>query len=149
MTEARPVYVIDASVALKWVLRLPDEPHLDFADRLQDDYAHDRVSLVAPGPLAYEVGHALLRAVRRGRITADEGRQALDTLAEWRIRRLDAIYQRRDEWVLALAYGCSYYDAHYLAVSLTFGYPLVHADQHLRQVLGGRFALEIWIEDYG
>lgn len=58
-------YVLDASVALKWVL-----PEIDSekAVRLQEDFENRLHELLAPGTFPVEVAHALTRAERRGLI---------------------------------------------------------------------------------
>src|SRR5437879_1058744 len=55
-------YVIDSSVALKWVL---PEVNSDKARRLRDDYQRKLHELLAPDIFAAEVAHALTRAERR------------------------------------------------------------------------------------
>src|SRR6266851_4246402 len=61
--------VLDASVASKWVL---PEIHSDKALRLRDDYRLGTHALLAPDFFPGEVGHALTRAERQGRISAGE-----------------------------------------------------------------------------
>jgi predicted nucleic acid-binding protein len=56
-------YVLDASVALKWVL---NEPHSDKARRLRDDFKQLVHELLAPTTFVAEIGHALTRAERKG-----------------------------------------------------------------------------------
>lgn len=58
-------YVLDASVALKWVLK---EPDADRARRLRDEFKQGIHLLVAPDSFLPEVGHALTRAERKGLI---------------------------------------------------------------------------------
>lgn len=56
-------YVLDASVALKWVL---NEPQSDKARRLRDDFQRRVHELLAPTAFIVEIGHALTRAERKG-----------------------------------------------------------------------------------
>src|SRR5438876_3811095 len=63
-------YVIDASVALKWVL---PENDTDKAERLRNDYLGGHLSLISPEFMALETLHALTRAERQGRIPAGDG----------------------------------------------------------------------------
>lgn len=58
-------YVIDSSVAFKWVVREVDS---DRADRLRDDFRKAVHELLAPDVFPVEVGHALTRAERQRRI---------------------------------------------------------------------------------
>ena len=55
-------YVLDASVALKWVL---PEPLADKARRLRDDFQQQVHELLAPEVFPAEVAHALTRAERK------------------------------------------------------------------------------------
>src|SRR5690242_12264284 len=59
-------YVLDSSVAFKWAIR---EVHTDKAIRLRDAYRNAVHELIAPDIFPVELGHALTRAERQGRIT--------------------------------------------------------------------------------
>jgi predicted nucleic acid-binding protein len=58
-------YVIDSSVAFKWVV---PEPLSDKARQLRTDYENAVHELLAPDVFPIEVGHALTRAERQKRI---------------------------------------------------------------------------------
>lgn len=58
-------YILDASVALKWVLSEADSPA---ANKLRDDFKQGNHELLAPDTLPVEVAHALTRAERKGLI---------------------------------------------------------------------------------
>ena len=74
-TSNLPRYVIDASVATKWLLR--DEPNTDLADLLLEDSREGRIDLLAPTQLRFEVASAVRNAVRARRLTAADGRGAI------------------------------------------------------------------------
>jgi predicted nucleic acid-binding protein len=57
--------VIDSSVAFKWVV---PETYSDRAVLPRDDFCNGLVELLAPDVFPVEVGHALTRAERQGRI---------------------------------------------------------------------------------
>lgn len=57
--------VIDSSVAFKGVV---PETHSDKALLIRDDFRNGLVELLAPDVFPIEVGHALTRAERKGRI---------------------------------------------------------------------------------
>lgn len=63
-------YVLDSNVAAKWVLPEPDSAK---ARTLRDDFSQGRHDLISPDILPIEVGHALTRAERQGRISQSEG----------------------------------------------------------------------------
>ena len=60
-------YVLDSSIALKWVLAEPDSAK---AKQLRDDFRRHIHDLLAPDIFQVEVAHALTRAERQGRIAS-------------------------------------------------------------------------------
>ncbi len=62
-------YVLDSSVALKWVLAEPDSPK---ARQLRDDFRNQIHELLAPVVFEVEIAHALTRAERQGRIAVPQ-----------------------------------------------------------------------------
>jgi predicted nucleic acid-binding protein len=62
-------YVVDSSVAVKWVVPETDSAK---ARQLRDDFQNALCELLAPDVFPYEVAHALTRAERQGRITHGE-----------------------------------------------------------------------------
>jgi hypothetical protein len=62
-----PEQVIDASVALKWVVR--GEPFRGKAMRLLRDARVNRIALIAPPLLIYEAESMLQRRLHHGRAT--------------------------------------------------------------------------------
>lgn len=70
-----PGYVLDATIAVKWLIKSEDEPYREQADLVDEDRREGRINLVAPTVLNYEVGHALTRAVRRERVSPAQGRE--------------------------------------------------------------------------
>src|SRR4029077_10103178 len=67
-------YVLDASVALKWVLPEKDTPK---AVRLRNAYRQRQHELLAPDIFSAEVAHALAKAERRKLIQPPEGARRL------------------------------------------------------------------------
>jgi predicted nucleic acid-binding protein len=141
-------YVVDASIAIQWLLPLDDEPHSDAALGVLRDSSAGRISLIAPEHLPYEIGHALRRAVRRGRVSEDRGGRLLEEFHAWGVPLIGERRLRSRAWDLSGIYGCSFYDATFLALSDLTGWPMLHADDRLRSTLRGRFLGERWIADY-
>ncbi len=108
--------VIDASVAVKWVLR---EAGSDAADGLLD---HD--GLIAPVIWLAEAANALWRRARIGEITADEASERLHELQNAPVASV-AIEPHLDRALrLANEIGHPIYDCLYLALAL-------HQDTHV------------------
>jgi predicted nucleic acid-binding protein len=135
-------YVIDTSVAIKWYL---PEVYQAEAQRFLDP-AFDRH---APDFIHAELGSVLLKKVRRGEITADEGRQYLGHLAGAPLLTREALPLRPVAFEIATRIGCSFYDGLFLALALQLGGRLVTADDKLyKKVRGGPFdPWAVWVAD--
>lgn len=123
--------VVDASVALKWVV---PESASEHADRLLAG-DHD---LAAPDLLATEAANALWKKVQRSELTAPDAREALDLLLHggltWHATR--GLLPRALE--LACLSRHPVYDCVYLALADQLGAPLVTADASLAKVARAR-----------
>ncbi len=111
--------VIDASVALKWVL---DEPGKEAADALLDE------QLIAPALWLLEAANALWRRALRGEIRRAEARERLEELLNAPVtttRIEDDILAAAD---LAHTLGHPVYDCLYLAAAIRENTFVVTAD---------------------
>lgn len=63
-------FILDSSVAVRWVLV---EPYSDKANLLRDDYRNAIHELLSPDVFPVEVMHALTKAERQKRISANQG----------------------------------------------------------------------------
>lgn len=112
--------VIDASVALKWVL---SEPGSEAAVALQNE------QLVAPVLWLAEAANALWRRLRLGEITADEARAFLDDLGSAPVASLSMEPHLGTALSLAIETGHRIYDCIYLAIALHHRTHVVTADR--------------------
>lgn len=112
------ILVVDASVAVEYLLRTPlgqrIAPRIEAAD------------LIAPELLDAEVLAVLRRILLAGRLTAARARAALDDLASWEVRRLAHRPLFEEAW--ALRHSVSGYDALYLAAGRVHHAPVLTAD---------------------
>lgn len=144
--NSRPLYVIDASVAVKWHLR--DEHDVHAADLILDDFQEGRTDILAPGQLRYELPSAVRNALRTNRLTAEQGKLAISAFFALRIPTVDDDALIQAAYDQALRFGCSLYDGLYLALADSVGCPFVYADRRLRNALGSAFPRALWVEDY-
>ena len=140
--------MVDASVAVKWCLPLQDEPYVSQALLVIGEYRTGRLNLIAPSCFDYEIGHALVRAVRRERVTRQQADAAFRVFMGFGIALRHAADLVEAAWRQSHELGCSFYDASYLALADRHGAPFLHADARLRTVLAGRFPGELWIESF-
>jgi predicted nucleic acid-binding protein len=124
-------FVVDASVAVKWLI---DEPHSHLAAKLLDD----DLPLVAPELIYAEVANALWAIARRGDISSTDVRDALDLLADAPLvvpssmKLLMAAAAR-----LASDLDHPVYDCMYLALALQEQRPVITADGRFHSVVQG------------
>ena len=114
--------VVDASVALKWVVA---EDGSEAAARLLDGRP-----LHAPPLILVEIANALWVMQRRGTISADDGADALDRLASapWSMPS-DPVGLVAQAFRLARLLDHPVYDCVYLALAMEVGAPVITADR--------------------
>ena len=120
------VFVVDASVVLKWFL---PEIHSEAARRLLDS-AHQ---YIAPDLLFPEVGNAVWKKVRRGEMTRQEGQRLISDLAAVAVETIATRGLIGDACAMAMASGQTVYDATYLALAVRLETRLITADQRLEK----------------
>ena len=116
--------VVDASVAVKWVL---PETHSDAALAILDG-GHD---LVAPDLLYPEAGNVLWKRVRRGELGAEEAAAALQTVAAAPVEIRPSLPLVSLALEIALQTDRTVYDGLCLALAVTEECYLVTADSRL------------------
>jgi predicted nucleic acid-binding protein len=122
-------FVVDASVAIKWLV---DEPLSERAAKL----LKDDLPLAAPELIYAEAANALWAIARRGQISAADVREALDLLADVPLtvpssmRQLMAAAAR-----LANDLDHPVYDCLYLALALQEQRPVITADRRFCDVV--------------
>jgi predicted nucleic acid-binding protein len=112
--------VIDASVAVKWVL---DESGSEAAVALRDQ------ELIAPALWLAEAANALWRRVRTGEITAVEANARLSELRRAPVASLSMEPYLDPALELAVEMGHAVYDCIYLALALRHRTHVVTADR--------------------
>ena len=119
-------YVVDASVAVEYLLRTP--LGLSVADMFEGS------SLVAPELMDAEVLSVLRSGVLGGHLEEARAQMAIDDLAHWPVNRIS----HRPLAALAWMYhqNVSAYDAFYVAAASVHGIPLLTADGRLSRATG-------------
>jgi len=136
---------VDASLVLAWLL---PEQLSGAAFILKELWDEEGAELIAPPLVQMEVPSGLRQAVYRGRITLDEGDEALKAFLEMdiRIRQPDGLLGRA--WELGKTVNAPrLYDLYYLALAEMERCELWTADRRLVNLAGSRSAAVKWIGD--
>lgn len=141
-------FILDASIAAKWLIGLADEPFLGQSYQVLRDYEDNAIRLVAPSLIHFELGHALRRAAIRERITWDAAQLGLQRFLALPLQTIDSDELLAAALAMSERYRCSFYDGLYLALAEITHYPLIHSDERLHNLLEGRFRYAVWIGDY-
>jgi predicted nucleic acid-binding protein len=136
--------VIDASVSLKWAL--DDEDVVEQALALRDDSIQRRVRMVAPSIWRYEVTNGLVTAVRRRRISEEQGFLALHHLTSIGVSFSDPDLGHC--YRTALSHRVASYDSAYLALADQLGTILWTGDRKFWEAVRPVSSSVRWIGDY-
>ncbi|HEX3210654.1 MAG TPA: type II toxin-antitoxin system VapC family toxin [Geminicoccaceae bacterium] len=115
--------VVDASVAIKWVLHEPDR---DLAYALFDGI------LLAPDLMLIECANALRSRAARGSVGVGEVEPAWTTICEAPVRISPAVEFIDEALALGVALEHPVYDCIYLALAIASGCSVVTADRRFR-----------------
>ena len=129
-------YVLDASVALKWVLTEADSPK---ALSIRDDFRNQRHELLAPDIFPVEISHALTRAERRGLIKPPQAIRLLTDVLSTPLPLLPYLYLLPRAVAISSAMRCGVYDCLYVALAEREGCEFLTADDKLLKNLASTF----------
>ena len=122
------MFVLDCSVAAKWVLPEPDrQPALS----LFEQYTSGKILLIAPDLLLAEFSSLVAKHHRRKLISAEQATEALALMTRCAPRILETLPRLARALDLSLKYHLSLWDCVYLAVGQEYDCPVVTADQRL------------------
>src|SRR5436190_18754187 len=129
-------YVLDASVAIKWVLT---EPHSADALRLRGDFVAGTHELLSPDHFPLEVAHALTRAERRRLISPPTGQRHLYDVLSTPPRLFPLLPLLPRAYAISSHHRIGVYDCLYVALAEREGCEFVTADDRLVRVLRPHF----------
>ncbi len=139
--------VLDASIALKWVL--PEAELTEQADRFFQDLLQTRQVIEAPPHFPGEVCNAIWQRQRRGLLSGDLAEEAVNTFLAFGIPTRSPRSLHRQAFTLARIYNLpSLYDSLYVALAQLLHTTFWTADQRLINALDGRLDFVHWLGNY-
>ena len=121
-------FVLDCSVAAKWVL---SEPGRAAALELFERYASGQVLLIAPDILLAEFASLVAKRNRRKQISAGQAHDAFSLMTKSAPKLFDTRPRLSRALDLSLQYQLSLWDCVYLALALEHDCPVLTADLRL------------------
>ena len=137
-------FVVDASVAAKWVVPEIIEPLAAQADRLLGAYAGGTVHIFVPDLFWLEIGNFLWKAARRGEIAAEVAQRGLEAMLNRGFPTVPTRSLLPEALKIALDFNRTVYDSAYVALAVATRSELITADERLANALAARFPVR-WL----
>lgn len=129
-------FVLDSSVAFKWVV---PELHSDKALRLRSAFLASVHALLSPDVFPGEVGHALTRAERQGRITIGEALRLWADVMASSPRLITSLPLTHQAIAISSQTRVGVFDCMYVSLADREGCPFITADDRIIKNLQSQF----------
>jgi predicted nucleic acid-binding protein len=137
-------YVIDASVAAKWILPARGETLTREALELLKRYAAGDLRFVVPDLFWAELANILRKAVRQERLRVASAETAIHAIRDRSFPTVSSHTLLVEAFAIASAFDRSVYDALYVALAVTSKSQLVTADERLANALAAHLPVK-WL----
>lgn len=130
-------FVLDNSVAMRWLLRDSNDERLAYADHVLGLLAQEAGEALVPGIWALEAANVVLKAQVKGYVSEARAAAFVALLTDMSIHADTRTAERALGETLQLArrFKLSAYDAAYLELALREGLPLATLDGDLRSAM--------------
>jgi predicted nucleic acid-binding protein len=136
--------VLDASVAIKWVIPSLQEPLIAESQRLLRRFLDGEVEFVVPDFFWAEVGNVLRRGSRQQRWSRDQAEAGAEELLAYNFDTVPSLTLLPEALLIAFDFGLSVYDCLYVALAASAETDLITADERLVNALAARFPVK-WL----
>jgi len=136
--------VVDASVAVKWILPAKSEELVPEAVHLLQLHTLGGTELVVPDLFWSECGNVLWKALRKGHCSKLVAEKGLATLKAYDLITIASLGLIERAFAIASTFDRTVYDSLYVALAVEYGIELVTADLKLRNALTGHFPVK-WL----
>jgi predicted nucleic acid-binding protein len=137
-------YVIDASVAAKWILPASGETLTREALELLKRYAAGELRFVVPDLFWAELANILWKAVRRDRLSGASAEGALHTMRDRSFPSVSSHALLVEAFAIATAFDRTVYDALHVALAVDCKAQLITGDERLANALAAHLPVK-WL----
>ncbi|HLH15707.1 MAG TPA: type II toxin-antitoxin system VapC family toxin [Bryobacteraceae bacterium] len=137
-------YVLDASVAAKWVLPPHGESLVAEAFSIRQQFTLGTLELIVPDLFWAEMVNILWKATRAGRMAPDAAADAIKYLSAFRPAVVPSQHLWEHAFPIATGFRRSAYDCIYVALAARSGRALLTADERLANGLAAHFPIR-WL----
>jgi len=137
-------FVVDASVAAKWVLPTVAETLTREALRLLKRYSSGEVRFLVPDLFWAEFANILWKAVRQGRWPQISAELAVRAMRDRNFPTVPSLTLLEEASLIASAFDRTVYDSLYVALAVTSKAHFVTADEHLANALAAHLPVK-WL----
>jgi len=137
-------FVLDASVAAKWLLPAAGEPLAQEAKELLRRYVNGELGFVVPDVFWAECTNVLWKAVRQGRVSRSTAGLGAATLQGYDFPTASSRELLDEAFRLATTFDRSAYDCFYVALALRVKAQMITADERLANALAAHLPVK-WL----
>ena len=137
-------FVLDASVAAKWMLPAKGELFHAEASHLLDAYEAATLNLVVPDIFWPECGSIMWKAVRQQRLPRSQAELAMLVMQRRKLPTIASVDILSTALSIALDFDRSVYDCLYVALAVQSKKELITADERLANALAARLPVK-WL----
>jgi predicted nucleic acid-binding protein len=137
-------YVVDASVAAKWILPASGETLTREALELLESYAVGEVRFIVPDLFWAELANVLWKAVKQARLRASSAESGLHAMRDRNFPTISSHTLLVEAFAIATAFDRTVYDALYVALAVDSKSQLVTADERLANALAAHLPVR-WL----
>lgn len=137
-------FVLDASVAAKWMLPAKGELLRAEAFHLLDAYEAAELNLVVPDIFWPECGKVVWKAARQGRLPRTDAESAIQVLLNRNIATIPSAELLPEALAIAFNFGRSVYDSLYVSLAAQTKNELITADEKLANAMAAHFPIK-WL----
>ena len=136
--------VVDASVAVQWVVPWAASQLTEPALRLLRRYRDREVEFMVPDLFWAEVANALCKGVRQRRWRREDTEDGVADLTRYNFDTVPSLRLMEQALPIALNFGIALYDCLYVALALQAKADLITADERLANAMAARFPVK-WL----